>query len=136
MQSILRSASLRIFVSLLLTYAVIIAFAAPLLTRRVLASPLAAPGASKAGRPLLSPSLPQNSGQRGGELLIRFRSGAAQQSRDNVLASHGARRKRQLRGESGVEKLEVLGGQNPEMVAQLLLLQAEVEFAEPNLTPI
>ncbi|MGH9931499.1 MAG: S8 family serine peptidase [Pyrinomonadaceae bacterium] len=49
-----------------------------------------------------------------------------------MLASHGARRKRQLRGESGVEKLEVLGGQNPDTVAQLLRLQPEVEFAEPN----
>jgi len=65
-------------------------------------------------------------------LLVRFRAGASQPSRDIVLASHGVRRKRQLRGESGVEKLEVLGGQNPETVAQLLSLQPEVELAEPN----
>ena len=133
MLSTLRPASLRAFVSLLLSYAIVISLSTPLLTRHVIAAPSAANVASK-GRltPLLTSPLPQSSGQRSGELLIRFRSGTAQQSRDNVLASHGARRKRQLRGESGVEKLEVLGGQNPEMVAQLLRLQPEVEFAEPN----
>ncbi|MGH9931575.1 MAG: S8 family serine peptidase [Pyrinomonadaceae bacterium] len=130
MPSTLRSASLRVVVCLLLSYAVVISFSTPLLTRQVIAAPSAANGLSK-GRwtPLLTPSLPQSSGQRSGELLIRFRPGAAQQSRDNVLASHGARRMRQLRGESGVEKLEVLGGQNPETVAQLMRLQPEVEFA-------
>lgn len=133
MSSVLRSTCLRVFVSLLVTYAVILSFSTPHLTRHVLASSVAAHRAGK-GRstPLLTPPLPQATGQRSGELLIRFRSGAAQQNRDNVLASHGTRRKRQLRGESGVEKLEVLSGQSPEVVAQLLLLQPEVEFAEPN----
>ena len=133
MHSTLRSASLRAFVSLLLTYAVIISFSTPLLTRNVIASASAALGASK-GRPapLLKPSLPQASGQRSSELLIRFRSGVASQNRDTLLASHGARRTRGLRGESSVEKLELLGGQDPETVAQLLRLQPEVEFAEPN----
>ena len=133
MLSTRRAASLRAFVALLLAYAITITFSIPGLMRRVLASPTATHGAAK-GRltPLLAPPVPQSSGQRSGELLIRFHAGAGQQSRDTVLASHGVRSKRQLRGESGVEKLEVLGGQDPETVAQLLRLQPEVEFAEPN----
>lgn len=71
-------------------------------------------------------------GRREGELLIRFRAGASALTRDTALASHGARRKRQLRGESTVEKLEVLGGQNVETVALQLSLNPAVEFAEPN----
>jgi RHS repeat-associated protein len=63
---------------------------------------------------------------------VRFRSGIAQQNKDTVLATHGTRRKKQLRGESTVEKLEVLGGQNVETVALELSLNPEVEFAEPN----
>src|SRR5438132_11716559 len=54
-------------------------------------------------------------------------------SRTNpVLLSHGTRRKSQLRGESGVEKLEVPAEQTPEAFAQLLTSDAAVEFAEPN----
>jgi len=83
-------------------------------------------------QPLFTPAVPQETGQRSGELLVRFRAGTGQQSKDNVLASHGLRAKKQLRGESGVQKLEILEGQSPETVAQLLRLQPEVEFAEPN----
>jgi len=74
----------------------------------------------------------QTAARRDGELLVRFRAGASQQARDTVLAAHGARRKKQLRGESSVEKLEVLGGQDPETAALQLRLNPEVEFVEPN----
>ena len=74
----------------------------------------------------------QTANRREGELLIRFRAGLSEQNKETLRASHGARRKRQLRGESAVEKLEVLGGQNVETVAQLLSLNPDVEFAEPN----
>jgi hypothetical protein len=80
---------------------------------------------------------PQMAARREGELLIRFRAGVSEQNKDTVLTSHGARRKKQLRGESTVEKLEVLGGQNVETVALQLSLNPDVEFAEPSqhLTP-
>ena len=74
----------------------------------------------------------QTANRREGELLIRFRAGASALNKDTVIASHGTRRKRQLRGESTVEKLEVLGGQNVETVALQLSLNPDVEFAEPN----
>jgi RHS repeat-associated protein len=83
------------------------------------------------------PSVPinsnlQSSGRREGELLIRFRSGVSEYSKSTVLVSQGARRKKQLRGESTIEKLEVLGGQNIDTVALQLSLNPDVEFVEPN----
>lgn len=48
------------------------------------------------------------------------------------MASHGLGPKKQLRGNSGTEKLEVLNGQNPAEVALQLRAAPQVEFAEPN----
>ncbi len=69
---------------------------------------------------------------RSGEVLVRFRGGVSQQDKDMVLATQGARRKKQLRGESGVEKLELPGGRDVRTAALQLLLNPQVEFAEPN----
>lgn len=133
MKSTLRSASLRAFVSLLLSYTVVVSFASPLLTKRVSATALTTSGSANAPRTgLTATSLSQAAEQRQGELLVRFRSGVAAQNRETILASHGVRSKKQLRGDSGVEKLEVISGQDPDTVAQMMLLRPEVEFAEPN----
>jgi RHS repeat-associated protein len=48
-----------------------------------------------------------------------------------VALTHSAQRNK-LRGESGVEKLRTQSGQSPESLAQALLQQPAVEFAEPN----
>src|SRR5258705_12683156 len=69
---------------------------------------------------------------RNNELLVRFRAGASQQDKDTVIATQGARRKKQLRGESGVEKLELPGGRDVRTAAQQFMLNPQVEFAEPN----
>jgi subtilisin family serine protease len=69
---------------------------------------------------------------RGGELLVRFREGVSEQQKVSAAASQGAHRKKRLRGESGFEKLELSGGQDPETVSRRLLLNPAVEFAEPN----
>ena len=74
----------------------------------------------------------QTPNRRDGELLIRFRAGVPEQTKDTLRSSNGTRRKKQLRGESTVEKLEVLGGQNVETVALQLSLNPDIEFAEPN----
>src|SRR5258705_8052775 len=74
----------------------------------------------------------QTANRREGELLIRFRAGVSEQSKDTLRAANGTRRKKQLRGESTVEKLEVLGGRNVETVALQLSLNPDVEFVEPN----
>ncbi|HKR59587.1 MAG TPA: S8 family serine peptidase, partial [Pyrinomonadaceae bacterium] len=70
--------------------------------------------------------------RRNGELLVRFRGGMSEQDKANAAASQGARRSRNLRGESGIEKLELNPAQNPEAAAQQLRLNPAVEFAEPN----
>lgn len=49
-----------------------------------------------------------------------------------MLASHGLKRNKQLRGESTVEKVELLGSQTVETVAMQLSLNPDVDFAEPN----
>src|ERR1051325_8609900 len=72
----------------------------------------------------------QNAAHREGELLVRFRPGVSSHDKDTMIATHGARRKKQLDGDSGVEKLEVRGDLST--AALELLLNPQVEFAEPN----
>src|SRR4029077_7545909 len=116
----------RTVISLLLLYVFVISLSALPLTRHTIASPAGKPNP---GKSRLAPSvanLAQDPQRRAGELLVRFRSGVAQQTKDTVLAAHGTRRKRQLSGESTVEKLEVLGGRNVETVALQLSLNPDV----------
>jgi RHS repeat-associated protein len=70
--------------------------------------------------------------RRDNELLVRFRQTASERQKDTVAATIGARRTRQLRGESGVEEFDLPVGQNPHTTALQLLLNPEVELAEPN----
>ena len=42
---------------------------------------------------------------RPGELLVRFRAGVSLRDKETIVATHGARKKSELQGESGVEKL-------------------------------
>jgi RHS repeat-associated protein len=66
------------------------------------------------------------------ELLVRFRAGTSELVKDTILGAHGARRKKQSRGESGVERLELHSGRDVRTAAFELLLNSQVEFAEPN----
>ncbi len=63
---------------------------------------------------------------------MRFRGGIPEQQKDLIVASHGARRKKILRGESGIEKLELSPGQDVQGAALQVMLDPAVEFAEPN----
>ena len=49
-----------------------------------------------------------------------------------IIAAQSARRKKQLDGDSGVEKLELPGGRDPRSAVLEILLNPQVEFAEPN----
>jgi len=69
---------------------------------------------------------------REGELLVRFRSGVSQRDKDTIIAAQNARRKKQLQGDSGVEKLELRAGHDPKAAALEMLLNPQVQFAEPN----
>src|SRR5918995_917959 len=46
---------------------------------------------------------------REGELLVRFRPGVSKRDQDAIIARHGAQKKNDLRGESGIGKLKVIG---------------------------
>jgi hypothetical protein len=69
---------------------------------------------------------------RDSELLVRFRNGVPQQVKDTILASHGARRKKKLSGESEIEKLQVSTGRDLKLAALQLLMEPQIDFAEPN----
>lgn len=66
------------------------------------------------------------------ELLVRFRAGVPELVKDMILASHGAQRKKQLAGESTVDKLQLPAGRDVRTAALQLMLNPQVEFAEPN----
>lgn len=68
---------------------------------------------------------------REGELLIRFRPGVSQLVKDLIVSTQGARRKEELRGESGVETLQLSRGREWSAALELLM-KPQVEFAEPN----
>ncbi|HYR74761.1 MAG TPA: S8 family serine peptidase [Pyrinomonadaceae bacterium] len=74
----------------------------------------------------------QTPSYRNGELLVRFRAGTSQSDKEIVATTHGAHRKKQLSGESAVEKLELTGNDDAATVALQLSLNPAVEFAEPN----
>jgi YD repeat-containing protein len=69
---------------------------------------------------------------RDGELLVRFRPDASPRDIFQLVESKGARRHRLLRGRSGIERLLITSGQDPETVAAELRSDPAVEFAEPN----
>src|SRR5258708_33945440 len=124
MQRTHRKAYCRAFISFLLTYTLIISLSPLPLTRQVISAPSKKVSTSKQGSaPLLVRAAVQEARSRSGEVLVKFRAAASEQNKNVIAATHGVERKKRLRGESGVEKLEVLGGQNPETVAGQLRVQ-------------
>jgi subtilisin family serine protease len=69
---------------------------------------------------------------REGEILVRFRDGVSQRDKETILATHGVRRKQQLEGDSGFEKLELAAGRDAKAAVLQLLQNPQVQFAEPN----
>jgi RHS repeat-associated protein len=69
---------------------------------------------------------------REAEILVRFRSGVSEKDKETIMATHGGRKKKQLRGDSGFEKLELAAGRNAKTAVLQLLLNPHVQFAEPN----
>ena len=79
-----------------------------------------------------APNAQSQAPHRSNELLVRFRHTASERQKDTVAATIGARRKRQLRGESGVERVDLSSSQDPQTTALQLLLNPAVEFANPT----
>lgn len=91
------------------------------------------PFTSSAHLPAIRPSRMQQPAPqyRAGELLVRFRAGVSRHDQEAIIARHGAQRKNDLRGESGIGKLTVTS-RDVSTVAVEMLLDPQVEFAEPN----
>ncbi len=87
---------------------------------------------ASAVKPLTSTQAHSSAAHRAGEVLVRFRSGVSQRDKDTILATHRARKKKQLNGESVVEKLELSSEREANTVAAELSLNPQVEFAELN----
>lgn len=114
----------RLFTSIVLIYVLIFLLSAPLFTN-------AAASTNRLRKPATT-SQSQPVAHKSGEILVKFVGGISQADRLVLMASHGLGPKKQLRGNSGTEKLEVLNGQNPAEVALQLRAAPQVEFAEPN----
>jgi len=69
---------------------------------------------------------------REGEILVRFRSGVSEKDKETIMATHGGRKKKQLKGDSGFEKFQLAAGRDTKSVVLQLLLNPQVQFAEPN----
>jgi acyl carrier protein len=69
---------------------------------------------------------------REGEIPIRFREGVSEKDKETIIATQGGRKKKELKGDSGFEKLELAAGRDTKTAVLQLLLNPQVEFAEPN----
>jgi RHS repeat-associated protein len=115
--------TLRIAIAVALSYLLVVSMCAPL--------SVAARSHAKA-KSLLSIHQQSVATYREHELLVRFRSGTSESVKDTISATQGARRKKHLRGESDVEKLELSNGRDVRTAALELVLNPQVEFVEPN----
>ena len=89
--------SSRVAIPLLLFWAFLVSSLVPFNARSVRA------GARTGNNAKTKPdSAVVQSPRRDGELLVRFRAGIPEQQKDLIVASHGARRKKILRGSYGV----------------------------------
>ncbi|HKG48728.1 MAG TPA: S8 family serine peptidase [Pyrinomonadaceae bacterium] len=69
---------------------------------------------------------------RDGEVLVRFRDGVSHKEKETIATEQGAKRRKQLEGDSGVEKFELAPGRDAKAAVLDLLLHPQVQFAEPN----
>jgi YD repeat-containing protein len=123
---------------LLLTYTLAISLFAPFAIKRVEAIPadktIRQPAGKKASTPpaVKAQIDEKKSRWRAGELLVRFREHAPVSKLNQLLRTNGAQWNGQLRGQSGIERLRLSAGSDPETVAATLRTSEWVDFAEPN----
>src|SRR6476659_483485 len=105
-----------VFVSLFLSYLLIILLCTPF---------------TVSGRTLIKPAKSTQEQSpalyRDGELLVRFRDGVSQKDKETIFATHGVKRKQQLEGDSGFEKLELPAGRDAKAAVLQLLQHPQVQ---------
>ena len=112
-----------VVVSLFLTYHLILLLCTPFSVSGV--TSLASKGARSTQQNVLVR-------YREGEILVRFREGVSEKEKETIIAAHGGRKKNSLKGDSGLEKLELTAGRDAKTAVLQLLLNPQVQFAEPN----
>jgi YD repeat-containing protein len=123
---------------LLLTYTLAVSLFAPFAIKRVEAIPadktIRQPAGKKASTtPAVKAQIDEKKSRwRDGELLVRFREHAPVSKLNQLLRTNGAQWNGQLRGQSGIERLRLSAGSDPETVAATLRTSEWVDFAEPN----
>ncbi|HEX8709073.1 MAG TPA: S8 family serine peptidase, partial [Pyrinomonadaceae bacterium] len=124
------------FLCLLLTYALASSLFAPFAVKRVEAAPaaqgLTVPLNRNAPAPAVARLAQQAASWREGELLIRFQEHAPVSKMNQLLRANGAQWNGRLRGRSGIERLRLRAGADPEVVAATLRTSPLVDFTEPN----
>lgn len=116
--------------SLALTYMLALTLCAPFMIRPVTAAPQTGTPTEPVG-PSQPPAKPKG-GRRAGELIVRFREDVTEQDKTNLIEHKGGRRKRKLRGESRLEKIDLPAGQEVDALAAELSANPAVELVEPN----
>jgi hypothetical protein len=66
---------------------------------------------------------------RTNELLLKFRDGVSQKDKETIIAAHGGRSRKQLRGDSGFEKVQLVQSRDARTATLDFLLNPQVEFA-------
>jgi subtilisin family serine protease len=98
----------------------------------LLCTPFTTTGRSRWSIKLVNRQDQVNAPHRDAQLLVRFRAGLSQREKETVAARYGVRKIKKLRGDSGFDKLELSGTHDLKTVALELLMNPQVEFAEPN----
>ena len=115
------SSRIAAFVSLSLSYILVFLLCTPFVV-----------SAKALSKPAVSTQEQSPARYRDGEILVRFRDGVSSKDKETILATHGVRRKQQLEGDSGFEKLELPAGRDTKSAVLQLLQNPQVLFAEPN----
>lgn len=95
-------------------------------------TPFARTKTSHGNKSTAGPQSTTRAPHRTNELLVRFRGVQSQQQKNQIAAAHGLRHERALRGQSGIEKLQLASATDVDTAALQLMMDPSVEFAEPN----
>src|SRR5215217_5243868 len=98
----------------------------------LLCAPFATASSASLRKPKRSTQEQSPARYRDGEILVRFHDGVSQRDKETIIATHRARRRNELQGDSGFERLELLSGRDVKTAVLQLLLNPQVQFAEPN----
>jgi subtilisin family serine protease len=127
-----RSTAFANFFSLLLSYLLVISLLAPFTLKRAVAESAQRDSAELNSTTAATKADKKKGPRRDGELLIRFRTGVSEHTKDALVAAKGGQRSRKLKGRSRIERLNVPKGLDLDALAAELRQNPAVELAEPN----